>query len=503
MKPAWPVFRSAAVTFLSLGLALAILWVFTRGRSEYGLLDLLRGRRLPTASILPHSDPGGDGSASQAEHMEALSREFVSLVRQVLPSVVSVHTSKERAFRMVTVLPDGVDEGEQQFISQPGVGSGVIVSENGHIITNYHVIRDLDLTSGRDQLYVTLHGEDQPRAVVVVGSSKNADIAVLQLKESKGRTFPALKFGDSDQLHMGQIVLAFGSPFGLAESVTQGIISKTQRRLGDAEEGSDYIQTDAAINPGNSGGPLVNLRGEIIGINWALYSGQSEVHVFQGVSLAQPANDVKEAYENLIHKDRKRGYIGLSLINAPAFGEGKGAQISAMDRGSPAAEAGLKPGDVILKIDDVEIVGAADADKRLQKKNVGESASFAVRRSGEELQPIAVTVADANDISPATAEMAVPALKLSIKDGEVSDFRLLRERGWSHGRQFVLVTQVEKSSPLTGKIQAGDVIRAIDGNLCLTTEEFANSLKASPNGQRKLNVWRNYQTVFSLPLPGA
>ncbi|HMG54618.1 MAG TPA: trypsin-like peptidase domain-containing protein [Kofleriaceae bacterium] len=231
-------------------------------------------------------------------------------------------------------------------------GSGVVVTSSGRILTNAHVVRDAD------DIKVTLHDGNDYDAKVV-GVDPKADLAVIQLKG----TLPALKplaFGDSSALRLGEVVLAIGDPFGVGKSVTMGIVSAKGRGGMGIEEYEDFIQTDAAINPGNSGGALVNLKGELIGINTAIASKSGG---YAGIGFAIPTNMARPIMEMLI-KDGKvsRGYLGVSIGTATPLiareeklGAQHGALIARVERDSPASRAGLTPGDVVTGINGTEI----------------------------------------------------------------------------------------------------------------------------------------------------
>ncbi len=184
-----------------------------------------------------------------------------------------------------------------------GLGSGVIVSKEGHILTNYHVVRNAQ------QIQVTTF-DHKTHEAKLLGADADMDIAVLQIAD--GATYPPLPFADSDKTRVGEMAFAFGSPFGFEFTVSRGIVSATQRRL--SEVGNDYIQTDTVINPGNSGGPLVNYLGEIIGINVSIYTENQNAHSWQGIGLALPANDAKAAFEAVLGKNpRIPGYLGADV----------------------------------------------------------------------------------------------------------------------------------------------------------------------------------------------
>ena len=238
--------------------------------------------------------------------LENLNRERRALVSAVIPSVVSIKTSKKVAVRQQQLDPsDFFNRNPRQFrnpneeaMVQNSLGSGVVVSAEGHIITNNHVVDQVD------EIEVQL-SDGRTKKARLVGSDAVVDLAVLKIDEPG---LKPLKFGDSDAMQAGDFVLAIGNPFGFEETVTDGIIS-SKGRPNRVDGFGDYLQTNAAINPGNSGGPLVNLRGEIIGINTAIISRSGGS---QGIGFAIPSNSVKTALESLLKNGRiLRGYLGI------------------------------------------------------------------------------------------------------------------------------------------------------------------------------------------------
>lgn len=504
-----PYFTVCAAIFAPLLIVLTIV----SQQDDYGLADMVKGDAIPEKKV-PEVSPNDPPPASTSV-AELLDQEFQKLADKVMPSVVSVHTSVEKQNLVMKIVdPQGnLEQLDSEFASQPGVGSGVIVSKEGHILTNWHVIQDLNmdnLAQGRDFLYVSLHKEKSPRQVDIIGVDEKTDLAVLKLRGPLDKNLPVLPFGDSDLIRRGNIVMALGSPFGLSETVTQGILSHCERKLGDTDEGQQYIQSDCVINPGNSGGPLVNLKGEIIGINWAMFIGQPDVHTWQGVGLAIRSNDAKEALEKILNKSGPRGYIGLMFEEQiDIVKDEHKVFIDDVLKGSPAFKAGLRVGDVVAMIDGVEVPSMSDAWKRVQRKKVGETVQFQISRDGTLLNPIDVVV-ETMDESGSSAQQLVDLTKIlgiKVKDGDSRDFFVLNKtRGWRIGRKFIIVKEVTTSSPLYGKVRPGDILMAAGKDHAVqpkinTTKELQSVLSTWEQGSSlTLHFWRDPQTVFALPL---
>ncbi len=525
--------------FLAAGICLAALaltaWLMAL-TGRYGLVELLQGQPPPKPATSPAAQedalteppPGAAPAdvpaaasvptaavaepaataktpaptvAGPLSALESLDQEFERLVQKILPSVVCIHTSKE-LHQHIGMLDRSLNWRylESQTISQPGVGSGVIVTKEGHILTNFHVIKDLEPGNG-DELYVTLNRQTEPQEVEIVGVNRKVDIAVLKLHSTGIREFVPLQFGDSAKLRMGNVVLAFGAPFGLSETVTQGIVSKVDRRLGDSQEAMPFIQTDTVINPGNSGGPLVNVKGEVIGINWAIYSGQQEVHVWQGVGLAIPSNLASQAMKEILTNDVQRSYVGLAFDDVPAFQGGKGVIVSAVDKGSPAFTAGLRVGDLIVQIDGTAVANATDASKLVARRKVDEEIEFSVVRNKQPVAPLRVKVMDVDRAvsEPEVIDLTAEA-GLKIKDGDWKEHNKLRQRQWRWGRQFVLVSEVAPEGPLAGKVEPGDVIWSVNGKFCAAEEVAAVLRENPPGGSVMLRIWRGTAKQFNVEI---
>ncbi|MBN2406800.1 MAG: Do family serine endopeptidase [Elusimicrobia bacterium] len=262
-----------------------------------------------------------------------------------------------------------------------GTGSGFIVDPDGYVITNYHVIKDAD------EVKITTYDDDQYEAKVV-GKDPLTDLAVVKIKSMK--KFNAIRLGDSDALEVGDWVLAGGSPFGLQQTFTAGIVSAVRQDVQvENLSYSDLIQTDAAINRGNSGGPLVNLQGEVIGINTAIYAPTG---VFSGVGFAIPVNQAKRILTELIQTGKVvRGWLGIEIMDLDealkeqfALKDTKGVLVNGIMDGSPAFKAGLKRGDVIVKINGSSVENARSLQKKISSAVPGEKISITVIRDKKE-----------------------------------------------------------------------------------------------------------------------
>src|SRR5437867_5122756 len=298
---------------------------------------------------------GPSVDSKQVASVEALNRERRALVKSVLPSVVAVKTSKKIGIRRDYGLdPFEFFFGNQQrrfrsprdeALVQNALGSGVIVTNEGHIITNNHVVDQVD------EIEVQL-SDGRTKKARLVGADSQVDLAVLKIDDPGVKP---LKLADSDMVQAGDFVLAIGNPFGFEETVTDGIIS-SKGRPNRTDAFGDLLQTNAAINPGNSGGPLINLRGEVIGINTAIISRSGGS---QGIGFAIPSNTVRTALESLLKQGRIiRGYLGIqtrALQPGQNGAESEGVVIDGVIPGSPAAEAQLQKGDIIRKFNGHEV----------------------------------------------------------------------------------------------------------------------------------------------------
>lgn len=472
---------------------------------RYGLLDLLRRRPPAAASAAERPLLAQSGAPllraepldlNSLDVLREVNRAVSDLTDAVVPSVVSIDTTtRVNVTRVVPTDPFGLFGYRQnESYAAPGLGSGVVVTEQGHIVTNHHVV------AGVDAIRVTLHDGSQYDAEWV-GSEPNVDIAVLQLKAPEGGALPALRplaFGDSDAVRVGEMVLAVGNPFGLSETVTQGIVSAKQRELNDGS--NEYFQTDAVINPGNSGGPLVNVRGEIIGINVAIFTGQQDVRVWQGIGLAIPANEAREVFEAIVHgRPLIRGYIGIEVDNlsrnhAIAFGlsSTQGALVTDVTKGSPAEEAGLKPGDIIARFDGKTVRNAEEALSRIRAKKAGEVADLGILRKGQPLETAVEVSAKSetntlklrSDIA-ANGQAIAEALGISVANLDVPQREAL---GLPETVAAIVITDVKAGSQAARRFQPGDLIHRINQDAVTDVATFHDLLGSIPQNKTSIMV---------------
>ena len=424
--------------------------------------------------------------------------DFTGMVEQYSPAVVNIsttqkltrHPQQQQQFEMPD-LPEGspFEDLFRHFFGEGGgmeipeqetksLGSGLIISTDGYVVTNAHVIKDAD------EIVVRLNDRRQLVAEVV-GFDLRSDVALLKIDADN---LPVVKVGDSDQLKVGAWVLAIGSPFGFDYSVTAGIVSALGRNL-PRENYVPFIQTDVAINPGNSGGPLFNLDGEVIGVNSQIYSRTGG---FMGLSFAIPINVVMNVTEQLKTKGKvSRGWLGVLIQDvtrelAEAFGMGKpqGALVSKVLDDSPAAAAGFKPGDVIVRYNDREVADSASLPPLVGQTRVGNSAEVVVIREGKE-QTLTVTIGElpgedalAQAVQPKPD--SVSEKRLGIKIIEVPE--ALRE-ALELAEGGVLVDGIESGAASRAGVRQGDVIVMLNQQAISNPNQFAELVEALPEGK--------------------
>jgi serine protease Do len=428
---------------------------------------------------------------------------FSAVLKPVLPAVVNIHSSKVVKSRADGMMPFFNDPLFQQFFGnqfgqqqarperEQSLGSGVIITSDGTILTNNHVI------DGATDIKVQLSDKREFTAKLV-GTDPRTDIAVLKIDASG---LPTLAIGDSARLRVGDVVFAVGDPFGVGETATMGIVSATGRSGLGIENYEDFIQTDAAINPGNSGGAMIDLHGNLIGINTAIATGGGEGNV--GIGFAIPINMARSVADQLVeHGKVVRGYLGLYPQDvtpeiAKEFGLSGpgGALVSEVSPDSPASKAGLKRGDVILKMNGQPVESANDLRLRISQTPPGTDVKLQVSRDGK---PQDVTVGLGE--FPEKEANATPGESNGggLHGVNVQDLTpdLAQELNLPAGIHGVVVSDVDPSSPAAADLQRGDVIQEVNHKPISNVEEYNQAVSAAGSQSVLLLVNRGGVTQY-------
>jgi len=357
-----------------------------------------------------------------------------------------------------------------------GLGTGMIMDKNGYILTNNHVV------AGANEIKVLLaSGERYPAKLI--GTDPKTDLAVIKISADK--PLPHVTFGDSDKVEVGQWVVAIGHPRGLDQTVTQGIISAKHRRgIMDPSSYQDYLQTDAAINPGNSGGPLLNLQGEVIGVNAAIVTQSGG---FEGIGFAIPSNMALHiAHELIAHGKVRRGWLGVSVQDltpelAEAFHvkENKGAVVADVEKDGPAEKAGIKRGDIVISYNGRPVADASSLRNMVALTPVGKKVELDILRKGKR-KTITVKVGSLEE----ALKMRLSSLKerLGVEVRPVT--RKDMERYGLQSRQGVVIIWVDPKGPL-GKagFEVDDMILEINGEAIREVDDLANIVDSLPHGK--------------------
>ncbi len=433
---------------------------------------------------------------------------FSSVIDPDLPKVVNISSTKVvQQPSMPSFFSDPFFRqffGNQPEQQQPqtqreySLGSGVIINSDGYILTNNHVV------AGASDVEVFTQNRHEYRARII-GTDQRTDIAVLKIDASG---LPAFTLGDSSLLKVGDVVFAIGDPFGIGETATMGIVSATGRALGGAiEHYENFIQTDAAINPGNSGGAMIDLRGDLVGINTAIISGGGGGN--EGIGFAIPINMARHVMEQIVaHGKVIRGYLGVSIQNvtpdmARAFGlsQGGGALVASVSPGGPANKAGVQRGDIILGLNGKGVTDASDLSLRVSEMTPGETARLSVYRNGH-TQQIGVKLG----VFPQNGQMAVggqgsgAALPgLSVQD---LNSGLAQQLGLPPGTKGVVVTSVDPSSAAAiAGVQHGDVILQVDHMTVDNVQEYNKAIAGKSNQPVLLLISRGGETSYIVVQP--
>jgi len=458
-------------TYFVAALALMLVAGVTLGAVAAGRTERPAQVTAPTAPVLPVQMPLNTGS-------------FAGVAEAIKPAVININTVSKGGPGGRTPFEEffGEDFFKRFFgdaperIPQRSLGSGVIVDATGIALTNAHVVE-----KATEIEVITLDGSKHKAKVV--GADKKTDLAVLKLDDGKAQ-FKFARLGDSDRMQVGDWVIAVGSPFGLQATVTAGIVSAKARNIGQGPF-DDFIQTDAAINPGNSGGPLVNMQGEVIGINTAIVAGGS------GIGFAIPSNMAKKIYTEINSKGRvTRGWLGVSIQPltpelAKSFNakDTKGVLVSDVIPDSPAAKAGLKPGDILLDFDGKKVEAPADLQRTVGLTQPGQDAKMKVWRDQSE-KTIDIKIGEAPDekeVQQRPARATPSTLGLEVRPITPDLARQLNLKS----TDGVIVARVEEGSAAgEAGVQRGDVIREINRQKVRSMADYERLTKDVKDGDR-------------------
>ncbi|OGV61425.1 MAG: hypothetical protein A2283_01075 [Lentisphaerae bacterium RIFOXYA12_FULL_48_11] len=439
-------------------------------------------------------------SSSDVVHPQKASPGFSETAKKAIPAVVFLKVEKSINLRMGS--PNGYnfnnpydyfgDELLERFFGggmrnrrpmpkefkQQGQGSGFLISKDGFILTNNHVVGDAD------KITVRLH-DGREFAAKKIGSDPKTEVAVIKIE---GENFPYLKMGDSAALEIGEWVIAVGNPFGLSETLTVGVVSAKGRSGMGIADYEDFIQTDAAINPGNSGGPLLNIDAEVVGINTAIYSQNGGS---MGIGFAIPINMAKNIKDQIVKSGKViRSYIGVypqeitsDMADALGIKDHQGIIISNVMKGSPAEKAGIKHGDIIVKLNGQDVKSPVEFRNEVSSKAPGTKLNVTISRDGKE-EKFSITTAELQDDSVAGAgvltfpegEKSIEKLGINVKNLS----KELAERFEIDLEYGVVIVEVDPDSDAArAGIQAGHVITGVNTKSVSNVTEFKKALESA------------------------
>jgi len=482
-------YRRTIVLTLVLGLAFLCVALVNSFRGGDGLLALLRGQITPPPPEVEEIDEGAFTERkdplmkdSEVNSLKSLNDEVALLTKRVMPSVVSIHAK--------------IDDPNRR-MGAGGQGSGAIWTKQGHVVTNYHVVK------GNRQLMVRLHDGTMKNARLI-GKDPQLDIALLQIEG--GGEYEALPFGDSEKVLPGHTVFAFGSPVNLAGSVTQGTISAKNRTLSETQH--DLFQHSAPMNPGNSGGPLVNIYGQVVGINSAIYSSDKSNPGFQGIGFTIPSNDVYESLAAM--RDNKpiiMGYMGLvprPLSPNPEFNNGyekdKGALVHMVISGTPAHDAGFKEGDILTHYSQKLVSNDEHFIQLVKRTRAGTTVTIGVWRNGKEID-LEATVGEWS--SKVSAQLRMKLFRNDARRRRVGvNVEPLGNYERLSGRKGVKVHSVLPGSLADGLLQSGDYIQSVNEmNIHGMSHFYGLMNRELVKKDAVLGVWREGVGDLSLSFP--
>lgn len=410
---------------------------------------------------------------------------FSNVADATIPAVVNVQVTHRREVPN-PLLQHRDDPAIRQFFGDPkdlpekleqevrGVGTGMIVDQKGHILTNNHVVE------GAAEIDVVLSSGEEYKATVV-GTDPKTDLAIIKIPAKE--SLPVVRFGNSDQVRVAQWVIAIGHPRGLDQTVTQGIISAKHRTgISDPSDFQDFLQTDAPINPGNSGGPLLNLRGEVIGVNSAIATQSGG---FEGLAFAIPSNMAIHVANALMAKGKvERGWLGVSIQKLPrekarsvGLSSQEGAWVAEVMKGGPAESAGVKKGDIILMYRGEKIKGDSDLRNRVAQSPIGQKVPVTVLRNGAR-QELTVKVGNLEELTRKMTELVKTHLGVTVvpvTSKVAGKYGLESPKG-------VLIQWVDPKGPVgKAQLEEGDIILAVNNTPVLSVDMFLGLVESLPH----------------------
>jgi serine protease Do len=450
-------------------------WIFQGHRTRTSLLAiLLAGLFLIGAPYFPCPSPDARAAMGLPPSFD-LSTAIVKVAKDTIPAVVHIEISESQEVAN-PLSPFQNDPFFHYFFNVPkmpkkfkrelrGLGTGMILDSQGHILTNNHVV------GGAQKIEVTLaNGNRYPAKIV--GTDPKTDLAVIKIAAKE--SLPYVTFGDSDKMDVGEWVVAIGHPRGLDQTVTQGIISAKHREgIVDPSSYQDFLQTDAAINPGNSGGPLLNLQGEVIGVNAMI---ESESGGFEGIGFAIPSKMALHISRELIaHGKVQRGWLGVSIQNvtpeeakSAGLESPKGARVMEVVKGGPAQKAGVKKDDIIIAFQGRKIGDAGELRNDVAVATIGQTAKVTVLR-GKDKKEISIKIGNLEDATKFLASVIRDRLGVTVQPvtkAEVGKYGLQSQQG-------VVIAKVDPKGPLgEAGFEVGDIILGIDNQPVTGLEGF-------------------------------
>jgi serine protease Do len=445
---------------------------------------------------------------AMAQSKEITNGVFTKIAKESMPSVVNISTKQKVKSHM---LPEVDDERTREFYERffPGykdmpkeqvkqsLGSGFVVEEDGHILTNSHVIDQAD------EIIVSFgDGHDATNATEytakIIGQDPKTDIAIIKIQPDK--KIMALKMGDSDNLQVAEWVMAIGNPFGFSQSVTVGVVSAKGRVIG-AGPYDEFIQTDASINPGNSGGPLLNLNGEVVGINSAIFTGGSSQGNI-GIGFAIPINAVKSIYNDLKKGKVNRGWLGVmiqkitpELMNALGLKTSKGALVGDVQENSPASKAGIKRGDIITEFNGLEVPASEQLPKMVASVKPNTKVKVKLLRDGIE-KSITLSLGELPDEAVEKPAPQPSEDKLGISVEKLTD-ELAKQLNALGASGVVVRGVLPNGSAANAGIHVGDIITEVNKTSVKDVASYNSALGKSKPGESVLFlIKRGKTTVF-------